>query len=166
MSKRVHFTAVSAGALVALALAACGSSHTTHLAPAARLITSPGSSSSRIVLSAVGAQRIGLATGTAQKVRVPAPAPKTRHHKTRTTHQASGTSTVVIPASAVVYDPSGKTYAFVATGRLTFTEVPVVVNSIDGNSAYLRSGPRAGAKVVSTGAEELYGVQTGVLGQT
>ncbi len=73
---------------------------------------------------------------------------------------------MTIPASAVVYDPSGKTYAFVAVGPLTFTEVPVMVNYISGNSAYLRTGPRAGAKVVSTGAEELYGVQTGVLGQT
>jgi hypothetical protein len=73
---------------------------------------------------------------------------------------------VIVPTSAIIYDPSGRTYAFVALGRLTFTEIPVIVNRITGNSAYLRRGPRAGARVVSTGAEELFGVQTGVLGQT
>jgi hypothetical protein len=44
--------------------------------------------------------------------------------------------------------------------------MPVTVAHIDGGTAYLQKGPSPGAQVVSTGAEELYGVQTGVLGQT
>ena len=40
------------------------------------------------------------------------------------------------------------------------------VDYIAGSSAYLRRGPHAGSDVVSSGAEELYGVQTGVLAQT
>jgi hypothetical protein len=145
-------TAAVGAALAALLVAACGSSHTARVAPAARLVTAPGGSGSEIVLSAVGAQRIGLAT---------APA---RHAKA--TAAGRFAAQVIVPASAIIYDPSGRTYAFVALGRLTFTEIPVIVNRISGNSAYLRSGPRAGARVVSTGAEELFGVQTGVLGQT
>ena len=73
---------------------------------------------------------------------------------------------MIIPYSAVIYDPSGKTYAFTNTAPLTFVEVPITVDHISGNSAYLTTGPKAGAKVVSVGAEELYGVQTGVLAQT
>jgi multidrug efflux pump subunit AcrA (membrane-fusion protein) len=97
------------------------------------------------VLTPQGAQRIGLETARVAKVAGPA---------------------VTIPLGAIIYDPSGRTYAFVASGRLTYREVPVSVDRIDGNLAYLRKGPHAGARVVSTGAEELYGVQTGVLGQT
>jgi hypothetical protein len=166
MNNRAPVKTLFAGLAAAVALGACGSSHTAHIAPAAQLITAPGGSSSKIVLSAVGAQRIGLVTGTVRRVAAPKPTPKTRHGKPSRPPQPANASAVTIPASAVVYDPSGKTYAFIAVGHLTFTEVPVVVSSINGNSAYLRSGPHAGARVVSTGAEELYGVQTGVLGQT
>jgi hypothetical protein len=73
---------------------------------------------------------------------------------------------VTIPSSAVIYAPSGRTYAFISVGRLSFTEVQVIVAYMNGPTAYLRSGPRAGSRVVSRGAEELYGVQTGVLAQT
>jgi hypothetical protein len=40
------------------------------------------------------------------------------------------------------------------------------VARIDGDSVYLLKGPRPGARVVSVGAEELLGVETGVLAQT
>jgi hypothetical protein len=73
---------------------------------------------------------------------------------------------VVIPPAAIVYDPSGRTYAFVSPAPLTFVEVPVVIDHIAGDSAYLLRGPRTGAKVVTVGAEELLGVQTGVLAQS
>ena len=160
MRNRTHFTAVLVGALLALVLAACGSSNHATVGPAARLIHLPGSSADKIVLTAVGAPRIGLATATAHTATAKAKSDRNHHKRTRRA------SAVVIPASAVVYDPSGKTYVFVSVGRLAFAEVPVVVNYMNGNAAYLRSGPRAGAQVVSHGAEELYGVQTGVLGQT
>ena len=71
-----------------------------------------------------------------------------------------------MPYSAVIYDPSGKPYVFTNIRPLTYVEVPITVQRISGNSAYLTAGPPAGAKVVTVGAEELYGVQTGVLAQT
>jgi hypothetical protein len=127
-------------------LCACASSHPARSRPAARLEQVPGHAAGKIVLSAVGARRIGLQT---QSVR-----------------DARASKTVVIPFSAVVYAPSGQAYAFVAVGRLAYTEVPITIDHVTGNSAYLRKGPRPGSAVVSTGAEELYGVQTGVLAQT
>jgi hypothetical protein len=42
----------------------------------------------------------------------------------------------------------------------------VTVDHIAGSSAYLVKGPKPGARVVSVGAEELFGVQSGVLAQT
>jgi hypothetical protein len=99
------------------------------------------------VLSADGARHIGIQTVAARG--------------------AAGTpGQIVVPFSAVVYDASGNTYTFISSGPLTYVEVPVRVDHVDGNSAYLANGPAAGAHVVSVGAEELFGVQTGVLAQS
>lgn len=107
------------------------------------------------MLSRLGAERIGVRTVRARAV--PAPPPPA---------SAVGASTVIVPYGAIVYDPSGRTYAFVNRAPLRYVEVPVTVDHISGSSAYLSRGPHAGARVVSVGAEELYGVQTGVLAQT
>ena len=160
--------------------------------PSSQLIPGSGRSAGKIILTAAGAQRIGLQTATARRVPPPPPpAPRkttappkttaagktTASVKTTTAVKTTATvkppaappapkATVIIPFSAIVYDPSGKAYAFTNPAPLTFVEVPVSVDHISGNSAYLLRGPRAGTKIVTVGAEELYGVQTGVLAQT
>jgi hypothetical protein len=163
MRKR-HLSGTLAVTLSAVVLAACGSSTQTRTTLAAKLVPVPGSAAGKIVLSAVGAQRIGLAIATARSVAAPAP-PQGNGKKTQPMPRA-GRPTVTIPSSAVIYAPSGRTYAFISVGHLSFTEVRVIVAYMNGPTAYLRSGPRAGSRVVSRGAEELYGVQTGVLAQT
>jgi hypothetical protein len=143
----MHFdrrTFALAAVLFGCALAGCGGS-SSHSAPAAgRLEQVPGRSVGKIVLTQLGAQRIGLQTAAAR---------------------AAGTS-VVMPYSAIVYDSSGQTYAFTNVAPLTYVEVPITVEHISGEAAYLLKGPAPGTNVVSVGAEELYGVQTGVLAQT
>ena len=143
--QRTRIFVTAAVGAVAIVLAACGGSHSTQPPPPAQLQRSSGSATDKIVLSPLGAQRIALQTTLA------------RHPRRRG---------VSIPASAVIYDASGRTYVFTALGRLTYTEVAVTIVRIDGSAAQVTSGLRAGVRVVSTGAEELYGVQTGVLGQT
>ena len=73
-----------------------------------------------------------------------------------------GGSHTTIPYGAVVYDPAGKTYAFTEPGPRTFQRAPITVEEIDGNRASLSDGPPAGTKVVTVGASELYGAETGV----
>jgi multidrug efflux pump subunit AcrA (membrane-fusion protein) len=130
--------------LVGLGLAGCGAARTPAITPASRLVPVPGSSVGKIVLSSVGAQRIGIETAPAGVVG----------------------ANITVPYSAVIYDPSGNTYAFTNPAPLTYTEVPITVDYISGDTAYLSSGPSPGTEVVTVGAEELYGVQTGVLAQT
>ncbi len=148
MTHRTHIIVVAL-AVTAAAISGCGGSAQMPIAPSSKLVPGPGGSPGRIVLTAQGEQRIGLQTATTQAVTGPSRAAR-----------------VIVPFSAIVYAPSGATYAFTNPAPLTFTEVPVDVDRISGNLAYLASGPRAGAKVVTVGAEELYGVQTGVLAQT
>jgi multidrug efflux pump subunit AcrA (membrane-fusion protein) len=134
------------GVALGLAVAGCGSSSSPSIPASGVLVNQTATSPGQIILTKLGADRIGLQT-------VPV-------------RTGSAAHTVAIPYSAIIYDPSGKTYAFTNVRPLTYVEVPVAVDHISGNTAFLSSGPKAGAKVVSVGAEELYGVQTGVLAQT
>jgi hypothetical protein len=130
--------------IAAAALAGCGSSAGPKIPAAGLLVNQTATSPGQIILTQLGATRIGVRTA------------------------AAGVSkaTVTIPYSAVVYDPSGKTFAFTNPRPLTYVEVPISIDRIAGNTVYLSRGPKAGAQVVTVGAEELYGVQAGVLAQT
>jgi hypothetical protein len=160
----------SIAVLFGLGLAGCGSSSAPLIPVSGQLVGASPTSPGHIILTQLGAQRIGLQTAVARPVPAPAPILTTtvvRGVKHTTTRPAPKPAVaVIIPYSAVIYDPSGKTYAFARTALLTYTAVPIAVQSVSGNSAYLSTGPPAGARVVSVGAEELYGVQTGVLAQT
>ncbi|MGZ6617885.1 MAG: hypothetical protein ACXVFQ_26100 [Solirubrobacteraceae bacterium] len=169
----MHFTTPRLAALAVLlgvGLAACGSTSEPSIPVSGQLVGQSAGSPGHVVLSALGAQRIGVRTSVARAVPAPPPIVTTTVvHGVKTTTSTPApkpAAAVIIPYSAVIYDPSGKTYAFTNTAPLTFIEVPITVDHISGTSAYLSTGPKAGAKVVSVGAEELYGVQTGVLAQT
>jgi hypothetical protein len=136
--------AAVATVLVSAGLTGCGAAASPPVPPSARLVPVPGSSVGKILLTPVGAQRIGIQTARAG---------------------AYGTD-IVITYSAIVYDPTGNTYIFTNPAPLTYTEVKVRVDYISGALAYLASGPSPGTLVVTVGAEELFGVETGVLAQT
>jgi hypothetical protein len=69
---------------------------------------------------------------------------------------------VVIPYSALFYTATGDTWAYTNPEPLTFVRVPVVVDHISGDRAFLSDGPPAGMEVVTQGATELYGTETDV----
>jgi hypothetical protein len=148
---RMNFgTSANAAARVAVVLVAVvaliggcgGSSKPQTPPPSAALSNTEGSHN--VVLSEAGAQHIGLQLAPARPAG----------------------SSVVIPYSALVYDQQGNTYAFMRVAPFTYSELKVTIQRISGNRAYVRSGPTPGAEVVTVGAEELYGVASGVLGQT
>ena len=70
----------------------------------------------------------------------------------------------VIPYSAVLYSPTGETWAYVSEKPMTFMRQAIVVDRIDGNKAFLSKGPAAGVKVATVGVAELHGAEAG-LGQ-
>jgi len=98
------------------------------------------------VLTPLGARRIGIQTAPVTLLRV---APH-------------GRRAAVIPYSAVLYDNYGHAYTYTRRMPLQYVRRPIVVNRITGNSALLSSGLPAGTRVVSVGAEELYGIELGV----
>ena len=74
----------------------------------------------------------------------------------------AGSGGVVIPRTAVIYDPTGRSWAFVVVGPRSFVRHPIVIDHVDDTEAFLRSGPAAGTPVVTCGAPELLGSEYGV----
>ncbi len=80
--------------------------------------------------------------------------------KLRTTESGSS---LTAPWSSIVHDLSGGTWVYEVKGPRTYQRRRVVVRySLDG-LAVLASGPAAGTKVVSEGAIELFGAETGFI---
>jgi hypothetical protein len=111
---------------------------------AAKVEQVDGSSFPQITLSDQAAERLGVAT---DPVRM----------------QASGDiQQPTIPYRAVVYDAQGQAFTYVSSHPHVYTRVPLTVEDIQGDLAVLSAGPTAGTPVVTTGAAELWGAETGV----
>lgn len=99
-----------------------------------------GSDVPRITLTADAVQRVDIRTGPTR---------------------AAG-SGVVMPYAALFYTASGETWVYTNPEPLTFLRMPVVVDRIRGDHAFLSAGPAPGMQVVTQGAAELYGTETDV----
>lgn len=113
---------------------------TAAAAKPAKVEAIDGSKVKKVTLTEEGMGRIGLQTAAVT--------------------EAGGVKT--IPYSALIYLPDGTTWAYVETAPRSFTREPVTVTRIDGPQVRLSQGPATGAKVVSVGAAELYGAETGI----
>ncbi|HET7697562.1 MAG TPA: efflux RND transporter periplasmic adaptor subunit [Vicinamibacterales bacterium] len=72
------------------------------------------------------------------------------------------TTGLVVPAAALLHDAYGGTWVYVAREPHVYARVRVVVSDISGGLALLGAGPPIGARVVTDGAAELFGVEFGV----
>jgi hypothetical protein len=74
----------------------------------------------------------------------------------------AGKKRKVIPYGAVLYGADGKTSVYVTPAPNTYVRAPITVDFIQGDRAVLTTGPAAGTAIVTVGAAELYGTETGV----
>ena len=73
---------------------------------------------------------------------------------------SAGTRTV--PYAAVLYDAKGNVFVYTNPEGLTYVRAPITVDYIEGDLAVLSDGPSSGTAVVTVGAAELYGAETGI----
>ena len=66
-----------------------------------------------------------------------------------------------LPWAAVIHDIHGGTWVYEQTGPRAFVRRRVAVRHVVGDTAVLASGPPPGASVVTAGAAELFGAETG-----
>ena len=106
-----------------------------------------GTDLSRVTLTEEGVGRLGIRTEPVTRAAGPGPA--------RTT----------VPFSAVLYDADGQAWVYTTVGENAFVRAPIVVDRVDGDTAYLREGPAPETSVVTVGVPELYGAEYGVGGE-
>jgi hypothetical protein len=68
----------------------------------------------------------------------------------------------VVPYQAVLYGVHGETWVYSEPEPLVYVRLPIVIDFIEGDLAYLSGGPEVGTAVVIVGAAELFGTETGV----
>jgi hypothetical protein len=68
----------------------------------------------------------------------------------------------VVPYEAVLYGVHGETWVYTNPEPLVFVRQPIVIDFIEGDLAFLSEGPEVRTAVVTVGAAELFGTETGV----
>ena len=106
-----------------------------------------GTELSQVVLTAKAAERLDIQTAEVQADPSNADAASPR---------------TIVPYSSIMYDEHGNNFTYIAVEPLVFRRADIVVEYIEGQLVYLLDGPAVGTAVVTVGAAELYGVETGV----
>jgi hypothetical protein len=145
--EHLHLWLIAALCATALLVSACGTAGRSGPADAAsqeppsRLEPIDGSDLNRVILTDQAARRLDIQT---EPVR---------------TEEIDGTQRLQIPYAAVIYDVEGEAWVYTSPAPLTFVRATIDVDTIDGDTAVLSSGPVAGTPVVTVGGAELYGAE-------
>ena len=120
-----------------LLLSACGANTaaTEKIVPS-KLEPIEGTDLSKVILTEKAAERIGVEPVS-----------------------ASGTS---VPYAAVIYDTEGNTWIYTNPEPLTFVRELIVIDRIEGDTAFLAESLSGELNVVTMGVIEIYGTETGV----
>ena len=132
--------AVIAAVAVLAALTGCGATSAPNEPLTARMAHTGPHGALSVVLTPLGVQRVGVQTAAVA---------------------TAGRGQTVVPYSALLYQPDGRSVVYTVTGPLTYTLATVGVASMQGSRVYL-TGLTPGTVVVTVGGEELLGVQDGV----
>lgn len=76
--------------------------------------------------------------------------------------ESAGGKQLVVPYAALIYDSGGDTWVYVAGNPRSFKRVHVTIDRIANGRVILSAGPKAGTKVATVGAQELWGAELGI----
>ena len=130
--------------IVSLQLVACGQTPASEESSPPARVEHLGQGLNRVILTAEAAKRLGIETALVSNA------------------QVGGKQQEVVPYAAVYYDLNGASWVYMIPEPLTYVRASITVDSITGDVAVLSKGPAAGTAVVTVGATELYGTETGV----
>lgn len=141
--------AVVVALLVGPQLAACQGQVSQSKIEPAQIEPIEGSEFSYVTLTEKAIERIDLQTVVVRETQIPG-------------SEGSLVTRKVVPYSALIYDPNGKTWVYVSTEPGKFVRRPAEVERIEGDEAVLLSGPDKDTTVAAIGVAELYGAESGV----
>jgi hypothetical protein len=148
MQRRRGWVAAAVLVAVAVSMSACAKAGQEEEAPAqpAKVEKIAGTNLNRIALTKQAAQRLGITTAPARELTPP----------------VAGRS--VVDDSALIYDADGAASVYTNPEPLVYVRAPVTVEEINNGQAQLNAGPPSGTAVVTVGAPELYGIDSGIGG--
>lgn len=118
----------------------------TSVDPSARVELVSGTTRNQVVLTARAVERLGIRTAPVTVLGEP----------------SGGPVRWTVPYGAILYDAKGTTLVYTNTEPSVFINEPVVVESVEDQTATLVQGPPAGTSVVTVGTVELFGIEFGV----
>jgi hypothetical protein len=71
---------------------------------------------------------------------------------------------IVVPYAALIYNDEAKTFVYTNPDSLSYERMPVKVDRIAEERVLLSDGPKAGTRVVTVGATEVYGTELEIAG--
>jgi hypothetical protein len=69
---------------------------------------------------------------------------------------------IAVPYSSIVYLTDGSALVYTSPEPRVFVPQPVEIESIEGDTAVLKTGPAPGVQVASVGVQEIFGEEIGV----
>jgi hypothetical protein len=76
-----------------------------------------------------------------------------------------GKKRMVVPHTALIYNPDGKVFVYTRPEQRTYLRAPVTVERVVGNRVVLSKSPPAGTVIVTVGAAELLATEYEILNQ-
>lgn len=137
-----HTRRVAIFAVIALAALVSGckeveKAEKVHYSPASVTPIKGDEDHKIVTLTAEGARRIDLRTGLIER----------------------GARAKVMPYAALLYEKHGEAFVYTNPKPLTYVRAAVEVDRVDGDRVILKTGPRAGTRVVTVGAQEVHGAE-------
>ncbi|MEA2441108.1 MAG: hypothetical protein QOH76_2532 [Thermoleophilaceae bacterium] len=143
------FLLVALMLLASLTISACGAAQggaeEDEASQAARVEPIPGTHLKRIILQPEALKRLGIRTAVVRQFR-----------------ERDGDVRLKVPHASVFYAAEGASFIYTNPKPRTYIRRKVVIDDVIRGNAYLAKGPRPGTTVVTDGASELLGVETGV----
>ena len=130
--------------LVTLLLAACGGQAEYKKIEPALVEPIEGTELNRLTLTELAVERLDIHTDPVRE------------------EQVNGEMRIVVPYDAVLYDVNGGTWVYINPEPRVYVREAINVEYIDGDMVVLNGSPDIGMEVVTVGAAELYGTDTGV----
>lgn len=130
--------------LVAALTAGCaevGAEETESVEPA-HVEPIEGSDVAMVVLKEFAAERIDLRTAPVQEI----------------------DGRLVVPSDALIVDPEGGFWVYTSPKHLEFVRHEIVIEHEEDGRAFLTEGPPPGTEIVTLGAQELWGAESGIGG--
>jgi hypothetical protein len=150
MSWQKHVTAIVVVATMGSGLAGCAEADAAAGEEAnlngevAKVELIEGTTLNKVTLAPEATEKLGIRTAPVQVLPV------------------NGVQHTAVLYSAVIYDANGAAFVYVVPQPNVFQRVPVTVTDVGGDLAAVDGAPPVNAQVVSVGASELLGTETGV----